>query len=79
MPLIPLLAACATVSDDTPGVVTSAGAGEVMIVGPKKHGKVAKPTQRMVEQAQEVCPSAIFHSAQPSLSGGDRFEYLFKC
>jgi len=77
--VLPLLASCTPVSDKTPGTVISAGGGEVLILARKKHGEIAAPTQRMIEQAEEICPGAIFQSAQPSLHDNSMFEYRFKC
>ena len=73
-----LLAACAPVTQDTPGQVVLRG-DEVIIVGPVKHGRAAAPTNRMVEQAKEACPTARYVSARPSLSEASKFDFLFAC
>ena len=77
--LILSVVACSRVTDDTPGQIFQVSNTEVKMVGPKAHGRQAIPTKRMVAQAQEVCPSASFHSALPSMSVSDQWEYLFKC
>lgn len=74
-----LLAACTPVREDTPGEVLMRGGGEVIIVGPVERGKTAYPTARMIEQAQEVCPSARFVNASPSFSKPSSFDFLFRC
>lgn len=74
-----LLAACTPVSENTPGEVFLRGDEEVIIVGPKEHGRPASPTKRMIEQAKEVCSGAYFINARPSMSKPSSFDYLFKC
>lgn len=73
-----LLAACAPVTQDTPGEVVFRG-DEVIVVGPVEHGRAAAPTQRMIEQAKEACPSARYINARPSLGEPSEFEFLFSC
>ena len=74
-----LLAACAPVTENTPGEVFAMGDDEVMIVGPTRDGKTAYPTKRMIEQAQAVCSTAYFVNARPSMSKPSSFDYLFRC
>ena len=74
-----LLAACAPVTENTPGEVFTMGDEELIIVGPKRDGKPAYPTNRMFEQAKSVCSSAYFINARPSLSKPSSFDYLFRC
>jgi len=74
-----LLAACAPVTENTPGQVFVMGDEEVMITGPKRDGKPAYPTSRMIEQAKSVCSNAYFVNARPSLSKPSSFDYLFRC
>jgi hypothetical protein len=73
-----LLSACST-SEETAGTVYEGREGFVTIIGPKEFGKPAAPTKRMVEQANEVCPNALYRSARPSVTDFDTYEYLFKC
>jgi hypothetical protein len=73
-----LLAACAS-SDDTPGTIYEGREGFVTIIGPKTFGKPAAPSKRMIEQANEICPNALYRSARPSTTDFDTYEYLFKC
>ncbi len=77
--LLSLLLACAPVSEDTPGTIYKVGGGQVTILADKKHGQTATPTKRMIEQAQEVCPSATYHSALPSVTDFNMYEYVFHC
>lgn len=77
--LVLTVAACSRVTENTPGRIYQVSNTEVKMLGPKAHGRQAIPTKRMIEQAQEVCPTAIFHSALPSMAGADQWEYLFKC
>lgn len=74
-----LLAACAPVNENTPGKVFLRGDDEVVVVGPKEHGREAYPTKRMIEQAEEACPNARFVNARPSLNEPSSFDYLFNC
>lgn len=74
-----LLAACAPVTENTPGEVFLLGDEEVVIVGPKADGKPAYPTNRMIEQAKGVCSTAYFINARPSMSKPSSFDYLFRC
>ena len=74
-----LITACAPVTENTPGEVFTMGDEELIIVGPKRDGKPAYPTNRMFEQAKSVCSSAYFINARPSLSKPSSFDYLFRC
>lgn len=74
-----LLAACAPVTENTPGEVFMVGTEEVVIVGPKRDGKAAYPTKRMIEQAKGACSTAYFINARPSMSEPSSFDYLFRC
>ena len=73
-----LLAACAPVPQSTPGTVFTRGS-DVIVVGRAEHGRTARPTERMIEQAQEVCPTARYVNALPSMSEPSKFEFLFSC
>jgi len=73
-----LLTACAT-SEDTPGTVYEGRDGYVTIVAPKPFGQPAVPSKRMIEQANEICPNALYRSARPSTTDFNTYEYLFKC
>lgn len=72
------LAGCGT-SQSTPGTVSPVSQGFVTIVGPKIVGQSAAPTKRMVEQANEVCPGALYRQARPSTTDFGLYDYLFKC
>lgn len=74
-----LLTACAPVTQNTPGEVFLLGDDEVIIVGPKRDGKAAYPTTRMIEQAKGACSTAYFINARPSMSKAGSFDYLFRC
>ena len=77
--LLSPLIACAPVSEDTPGTIYEVSGGRVTILAEKKHGHDAKPTTRMIEQAQEVCPSAAYQTALPSAADFNMYEYVFNC
>lgn len=73
-----LLAACTPVTQNTPGEVVLRG-DDVIVVGPAEHGRPAYPTNRMIEQAKEACPTARFVNARPSMSNPSSFDFLFDC
>ena len=83
-----LLAACTAsipVPEDTPGVVHQFDGNTVTIRGAFEPDRLAtetaKPTQKMIEQAQEVCPNARFVGAAPSevTAFYASFLFQFKC
>ncbi|MEM8631825.1 MAG: hypothetical protein AAGF74_11345 [Pseudomonadota bacterium] len=74
-----LAVACTPVTENTGGDVARTGDGNIIVIGPKEHGRAAEPTRRMVEQARAACPGATFHSARPSMGGSDDFDFLFIC
>jgi hypothetical protein len=73
-----LMSAC-SVSEETPGSVSGVVNGFVTVSGPKAVGEPATPTARMIAQAQEVCPGALYRSARPSTTDYGIYDYLFKC
>jgi hypothetical protein len=75
--IIVLLSACT--ASDKPGSVSPVVNGFVTIIGPKEFGKPAAPTKRMIEQAIEACPGAVYRSARPSTADYNTYEYLFRC
>ncbi|WP_234999494.1 hypothetical protein [Roseovarius albus] len=66
-------------TEDTPGQIYRVKSGSVTILGAKNHGAEAKPTRRMIEQAQEACPGASYRSAVPSVEDFNMYEYTFSC
>jgi hypothetical protein len=79
------LAACTAsipVPEDTPGVVHQFDGDSVIIRGAFEPDRLAtetaKPTQRMIEQAQEVCPGARFVGAAPSHVSPYYISFLFQ-
>jgi len=83
-----LLAACTAsdpVPEDAPGVVHQFDGDTVTIRGAFEPNRLAtetaRPTQRMIEQAKEVCSNARFVGAEPSDVSPYyvSFLYNFKC
>lgn len=66
-------------TQDTSGFVAPVSQGFLTIVGPKQFGQPAAPNRRMIEQANEVCPGAIYRQARPSTTDFGLYDYLFKC
>lgn len=73
------LAACVTTEPSTKGSVYEITEKTVTIRGTFTYGQTAKPTQAMITQAKEICPSAQYVSANPTPSDYDTFLYLFRC
>lgn len=74
-----LLAACSNF-EDTPGQVSGVDdRGRFVVVGPKQFGVDAAPSERMMQQAREVCPNAKYLESRPSTADFNLFEHEFKC
>jgi hypothetical protein len=77
--LIGLLGACSSYQD-TPGAVSQVDdRGRLTVSATKPFGRQPEPTARMIAQAREVCPNAVYISARPSTADFNTFEYLFRC
>jgi hypothetical protein len=78
-PAVLLLLGC-VVSPETEGSVYEITDRTVTIRGAfSMDGTIARPTQAMIAQAKEICPTAKYVSANPSPSDNYTFLYLFQC
>lgn len=65
---------------DTPGQVSGVDErGRFFITGPKQFGVDPAPTERMTQQAKEVCPNAQYVDSRPSTADFNLFEFEFYC
>ncbi len=74
-----MLSGC-TLPEDFKGGITQISDHTVTVRGAyNMDGSIAHPTQAMIQQAKDACPTAKYLSATAVIGSSDFFDYLFQC